>query len=71
MPNDDTIKLRGSVEEVLPSAKFRIKLETGQIVIGHLAGKLRMNRIRIIVGDEVQVEFSPYDLTKGRVIYRY
>jgi len=68
---DDTIALRGTVEEVLPGAKFKIRLESGQIVTGHLAGKLRMHRIRIVNGDDVRVEFSPYDLTKGRVTYRF
>lgn len=71
MANKDTIELRGTVEEILPGAKFRIKLESGQEVTGHLAGKLRMHRIRIVLGDEVRVAFSPYDLTKGRVVYRY
>lgn len=71
MPKDETIELRGAVEEVLPGAKFKIKLESGQTIIGHLAGKLRMNRIHIVVGDEVRVQFSPYDLTKGRVVYRF
>ncbi len=68
---DDTIELRGTVEEILPGAKFKIKLESGQMVMGHLAGKLRRFRIRIVIGDDVQVEFSPYDLTKGRVVYRF
>ena len=68
---DDTITLRGTVEEVFPGAKFKIKLESGQTVMGHLAGKLRRFRIRIVIGDDVNVEFSPYDLTKGRVVYRF
>lgn len=67
----DTLELRGKVEELLPSAKFRIKLENGHEIIGHLAGKMRLNRIRLLVGDEVKMEVSPYDLTKGRVIYRF
>lgn len=71
MGKKDMIELRGTVEEVLPGATFKIKLESGQTIIGHLAGKLRMHRIRIVVGDEVRVEFSPYDLTKGRVVYRF
>jgi translation initiation factor IF-1 len=65
------IEMRGSVEELLPAAQFKIKLENGQSILGHLSGKMRMNRIRILPGDEVKVELSPYDLTKGRVVYRF
>ena len=71
MGKDDMISFKGTVIEVLPSATFKIKLESGQTVTGHLAGKLRMNKIRIMIGDDVRVEFSPYDLTKGRVVYRF
>lgn len=67
----DVLELRGRVEELLPSAKFRIKLENGHILIGHLAGKMRLNKIRILPGDEVKVEVSSYDLTKGRIVYRF
>ncbi len=67
----ETLELRGKVEEMLPSAKFKIKLENGHIVIGHLAGKMRLNRIRLLPGDEVKMEMSPYDLTKGRIVYRF
>lgn len=67
----DTISLDGYVEELLPGGKFKIRLDAGQTVQGYLAGKLRVNKIRIIGGDKVRVEFSPYDLTKGRVVYRY
>ncbi len=67
----DTITLDGLVDELLPGGKFRIVLEGGQTIIAYLAGKLRINKIRIIGGDKVRVEFSPYDLTKGRVTYRY
>lgn len=67
----DTITLDGVVDELLPGGKFRIVLEGGQTIIAYLAGKLRINKIRIIGGDKVRVEFSPYDLTKGRVTYRY
>lgn len=67
----DTITLDGVVDELLPGGKFRIVLEGGQTIIAYLAGKLRINKIRIIGGDKVRVEFSPYDLTKGRVVYRY
>lgn len=65
------IEMRGVVEELLPGTKFKIRLENDQIIIGYLAGKMRRFRIRILPGDEVKVEMSPYDLTKGRVIYRY
>lgn len=67
----DVLELRGRVEELLPSAKFKIKLENGHILLGHLAGKMRLNRIRILPGDEVKVEVSSYDLTKGRIVYRF
>ena len=65
------IEMRGTVEETLPSANFKILLENGQTILGHLSGKMRMNRIRILPGDDVKVEMSPYDLTKGRVVYRF
>lgn len=67
----DTIEFRGRVEELLPSAKFRIKLENGHLIIGHLSGKMRLNRIRLLPGDKVKVEMTPYDLTKGRIVYRF
>lgn len=65
------IEMRGTVEELLPSASFKITLENGQTILGHLSGKMRMNRIRILPGDDVKVEMSPYDLTKGRIVYRF
>ena len=67
----DFIEMRGRVEELLPAANFRITLENGQAIVGHLSGKMRMNRIRLLPGDDVRVEMSPYDLTKGRVVYRF
>lgn len=67
----DFIELRGTVEELLPGAKFRVVLESGQSIVAKLAGKMRKHRIRVLTGDDVLVEMSPYDLTKGRVIYRY
>lgn len=67
----DFIEVRGKVEELLPGAQFRVALDSGQFIVAHLSGKLRMHRIRVLPGDEVNVEMSPYDLTKGRVIYRY
>lgn len=67
----DFIEMRGTVEELLPSASFKIKLENGQTILGHLSGKMRKFRIRLLPGDQVKMEISPYDLTKGRVIYRF
>lgn len=65
------ISVNGSVEELLPGAKFRVRLENGQEITAHLAGKMRMFRIKILPGDSVKLEISPYDLTKGRIVYRY
>jgi translation initiation factor IF-1 len=65
------IEFNGVIDECLPSASFRIKLDNGQMILGHLSGKMRMHRIRLLPGDEVKVEMTPYDLTKGRVVYRY
>lgn len=69
--NSDVVEIHGAVEELLPGATFRVKLENGHEVIAHLSGKMRMNRIRLGVGDEVKVEMTPYDLTKGRITYRF
>ncbi len=66
----DFLVVKGVVEETLPAANFKVKLENGQFILCHLSGKLRRFRIRLTVGDEVQVEISPYDLTKGRITYR-
>lgn len=71
MAKEESFTLRGQVTEALPNAQFRIGLETGQNVLGHLAGKLRVNRITIIPGDYVDIEMSPYDVTKGRIVYRH
>ncbi|OGH71567.1 MAG: translation initiation factor IF-1 [Candidatus Magasanikbacteria bacterium RIFCSPLOWO2_01_FULL_43_20b] len=68
---NDVLEVRGAIEELLPGAKFRIKLENGHEVISHLSGKMRINHIRLGVGDEVKVEMTPYDLSKGRIIYRF
>jgi len=67
----EVIEFRGKVIELLPAATFRVELENKHIVIAHLSGKMRMNSIRIIPGDEVRVEMTPYDLTKGRIVYRF
>jgi len=66
----DVIELDGEVTEALPNALFRVKLETGQMVLAHVSGKIRKNFIRILPGDKVKVELSPYDLTRGRIIFR-
>lgn len=68
--NKDFVVVKGVVEENLPNATFRVKLDNGHVILCHLAGKLRMYRIRLTPGDEVQVEITPYDLTKGRITYR-
>jgi len=67
---DDIIQMDGVIGEVLPNAMFRITLEQGSTVLGHISGKMRQNRIQILLGDRVKVEMSPYDLTKGRIVYR-
>ena len=69
-PKDELLVVNGTIEENLPAATFRVKLENGQIILCYLSGKMRMNRIRLTPGDQVQVEMTPYDLTKGRIIYR-
>ena len=64
------IEMEGAVDELLPAATFRITLDNGHEILCHLSGKMRMNKIRLIPGDRVRVEISPYDLTKGRITYR-
>ncbi|MDT8285221.1 MAG: translation initiation factor IF-1 [Thermovirgaceae bacterium] len=71
MPKDDMIEVRGKVIEPLPNAMFQIELENGHRVLGHVSGKMRMHFIRILPGDKVLVQISPYDLTRGRIVYRY
>ena len=70
MSKNDVIEVEGTVVEKLPNAVFLVELENGHRITAHLSGKLRMNFIRIIPGDKVQIEMSPYDLTKGRIIWR-
>lgn len=70
MSKEDCIVMYGTVEEVLPNAMFRIKLENELYVLGHISGKMRQNRIQILLGDNVKIEMSPYDLSKGRIVYR-
>ena len=68
--NDNIIELEGKILEVLPNTQFKVELENGHIVLGHVSGKIRMHHIRILPGDKVTVELSTYDLTRGRITYR-
>lgn len=70
-PGKDFLEADGQVVELLPSASFRIRLDNGHEILGHLSGKMRMYRIRLLPGDRVKVEMTPYDLTKGRIVLRY
>ena len=70
-PKDDAIELEGEVIEALPNTMFRVKLDSDHEVLAHISGKMRMNYIRILPGDRVKVELSPYDLTRGRITYRF
>lgn len=70
MAKEETIELTGEVIELLPNAVFRVKLETGHIVKGHISGKMRKFAIKVLLGDRVIIEFSPYDLTRGRIVRR-
>ncbi|MBN8568176.1 MAG: translation initiation factor IF-1 [Ignavibacteria bacterium] len=71
MSKQDAIKVDGVITEILPNTAFKVKLENGHEILAHISGKMRMNYIRILQGDKVTVELSPYDLTKGRITYRY
>ena len=71
MAKEETIQMQGEIQETLPNATFRVKLENGHVVLGHISGKMRMHYIRILPGDRVQVELTPYDLSRGRITYRY
>ncbi len=66
----DFIELKGEILELMPAANFKIKLENGHEILGHLSGKMRMNKIRLLPGDKVKVQMSPYDLSKGRIVFR-
>ncbi len=70
MAKEEPIEVEGEVVESLPNAMFRVKLENGHIVLAHISGKMRMHYIRILPGDKVTVELSPYDLSRGRIVYR-
>ena len=71
MAKEELLEMRGRVVELLPNAMFRVELENGHEVLGHTAGKMRKNRIRVLTGDEVLCELTPYDLTKARITYRF
>ena len=71
MSKEETIQMQGEILETLPNATFRVKLENGHVVLGHISGKMRMHYIKILPGDKVTLELSPYDLSRGRIIYRF
>ncbi|HBP87768.1 MAG: translation initiation factor IF-1 [Nitrospirota bacterium] len=71
MGKEDIIEVQGAVTETLPNAMFRVQLENGHKILAHISGKMRMHFIRILPGDKVTVELSPYDLTRGRITYRF
>lgn len=71
MVKQDSIKVDGVIMEILPNTTFKVKLENGHEILAHISGKMRLHYIRILQGDKVSVELSPYDLTKGRITYRY
>ena len=71
MSKEDVIEVEGKVLEALPNAMFQVELENGHVVLAHVSGKIRMNFIRILPGDKVTIELTPYDLTRGRITYRF
>ena len=71
MPKEDKIQIEGEVIDALPNAMFRVRLENNHEIVAHISGKMRMHYIRILPGDRITVDISPYDLTKGRIIYRH
>lgn len=71
MPKEESIEVQGTIVETLPNAMFRVKLESGQVILAYISGKMRMHFIKILPGDRVTVELSPYDLSKGRITYRF
>lgn len=70
MSKEDQITSDGVVEEVLPNAMFRVKLDDGPVILGHISGRMRQNKVQVLTGDRVRIEMSPYDLSKGRIVYR-
>lgn len=71
MPKEESIEVQGEILETLPNATFKVKIESGQQIMAYISGKMRMHFIKILPGDKVTVELSPYDLTKGRITYRF
>jgi translation initiation factor IF-1 len=71
MPKEDSIEVQGKVLETLPNAMFRVEMENGHKILAHISGKMRMHFIKILPGDKVTVELTPYDLTRGRITYRF
>lgn len=71
MVKEEAIKVDGTITETLPNASFRVELENGHNILAHISGKMRMHFIKILPGDKVAVELSPYDLSRGRIVYRY
>jgi len=71
MPKKETIEVEGTVLEALPNAMFRVELANGYMVLAHISGKIRMHYIRVLPGDKVLIELSPYDLSRGRIVYRF
>ncbi|MCL4490780.1 MAG: translation initiation factor IF-1 [Nitrospirae bacterium] len=71
MAKEENIEVQGTILEALPNAMFRVELENGQVILAYVSGKMRMHFIKILPGDKVTVELSPYDLTKGRITYRF
>ena len=70
MAKDDALQMQGEVLENLPNSNFRVKLENGHVILGHMSGKMRMHKISILPGDKVTVELTPYDLSRGRIVFR-
>ena len=70
MAKEDMIEMQGEITETLPNATFKVRLENGHMVLGHISGKMRMHYIRILPGDKVTVQLTPYDLTRGRIVFR-
>jgi translation initiation factor IF-1 len=70
MAKDDVIEMEGTVQETLPNTMFRVQLENGHVIIAHISGRMRKHYIRILTGDKVKIEMTPYDLSKGRITYR-
>jgi len=71
MAKEDSIEVQGTIVETLPNAMFRVKLENSQVILAYVSGKMRMHFIKILPGDKVTIELSPYDLTRGRITYRF